>query len=62
MIVMAGSSVVFALFGSGKVQPWDDMEQYYLKEKAKERKGLPMDERLSIVQSKSIEDRQLTRY
>lgn len=59
MIIMAGSSVVFALFGSGEVQPWDDMEQHYLKEKAKEKRGLPMDERLSIVQSKSIEDRQL---
>lgn len=62
MIIMTGSSVVFGLFGSGKVQPWDDMEQYYLKEKAKERRGQPMDERLSIIQSKSIEDRQVTRY
>lgn len=56
MIVMGGSSIVFVLFGSGEVQPWDDWEQFYQREKEKERKGLPMDERLSIRQSKSIED------
>lgn len=53
---MAASSIVFVLFGSGDVQPWDDWEQFYQREKEKGRKGLPMDERLSITQSKSIEE------
>lgn len=53
---MTASSVVYGLFGSGELQPWDDLEQYYLKEKEKAKRGLPMDERLSIVHSKSIED------
>ncbi|XP_026823302.1 sialin-like isoform X1 [Rhopalosiphum maidis] len=56
MIVMTASSVVYGLFGSGELQPWDDLEQYYLKEKEKAKRGLPMDERLSIIYSKSIED------
>lgn len=56
MIVMTASATVFILFGSGEIQPWDDLEQHYLKEKEKQKKGLPMDERLSITQSKSIED------
>lgn len=58
VIVMTTSSLVFGLFGSGDVQPWDDTETYYLNEKEKERRGHPMDERLSIMQSKAIEDRQ----
>lgn len=62
LAVMASSSLVYGLFGSGEVQSWDDIEQYYLKEKEKERRGQPMDERLGIIQSKAIEDRQLTRY
>lgn len=56
MVVMTVSAVVFALFGSGEIQPWDDLEQHYLREKEKQKRGLPMDERLSITQSKSIED------
>lgn len=56
MIVMTASSVVYGLFGSGDLQPWDDLEQHYLKEKEKAKRGLPMDERLSIIHSKSIED------
>lgn len=51
MVVMTASSIVYVLFGTGEVQPWDDLEKYQ-KEKAK--KGLPMDEKQSIVQS--IED------
>ncbi|XP_001947560.2 putative inorganic phosphate cotransporter [Acyrthosiphon pisum] len=56
MIVMTSSSVLYGLFGSGELQPWDDLEQHYLKEKEISEKGLPMDERLSIIHSKSIED------
>lgn len=56
MIIMAGSSIVYVLFGSGEVQPWDDLEQHYLREKEKERRGLPMDERISIKQAREIEE------
>lgn len=56
MVVMVASAIVFVLFGSGDVQPWDDLEQHYLREKEKQKRGLPMDERLSIKQSKTIED------
>lgn len=56
MVIMTTSSIIFGLFGSGEIQPWDDLEQYYLKEKEKQKQGLPMDEKLSIIQSKSIED------
>jgi len=56
MIVMTSSSVLYGLFGSGELQPWDDLEQYYQKEKEKSEKRLPMDEKLSIIHSKSIED------
>lgn len=56
MVFMSTSSLIFGLFGSGEVQPWDDLELHYLKEKEKQKQGLPMDERLSIIQSKSIEE------
>jgi len=56
MVVMAASSVVFGLFGSGEIQPWDDLEQHYLREKEKEKRGLPMAETLSIKQAKTIEE------
>jgi ACS family sodium-dependent inorganic phosphate cotransporter len=56
MVIMTTSSLIFGLFGSGEIQPWDDMEQYYLKEKEKQKQGLPMDEKLSIIHSKSIEE------
>lgn len=56
MVIMGVSSIVFVLFGSGEVQPWDDLEQYYLKEKEKEKRGLPMDERISIRQAREIEE------
>lgn len=56
LVVMTGSSIVYGLFGSGDVQPWDDFEQHYIREKEKQKRGLPMDERLSITQSKSIEN------
>lgn len=58
MIVMTTSSLVFGLFGSGDLQPWNDTELCVLKEEEKER-GLPADERLNITQSKPIEDKQL---
>lgn len=56
LVVMTASSIVYGLFGSGNVQPWDDLEKHYLREKEKQKRGLPMDERLSITQSKTIED------
>ncbi|KAL4123374.1 hypothetical protein QTP88_015570 [Uroleucon formosanum] len=55
MIVMTSTSVLFGLFGSGNLQPWDELEQYYLKENEKLKKGLLIDERLSIIRLKSIE-------
>lgn len=57
LVIMAASSIVYGLFGSGDVQPWDDLEEHYIREKEKQKRGLPMDERLSIKQSKSIEDK-----
>lgn len=61
MVFMSLSSLIFGLFGSGEVQPWDDLEQHYLKEKEKQKQGLPMDERLGIIQSKSIEEGKLSK-
>jgi len=55
MVVMAASSVVYGVFGSGELQPWDNLQQHYLKENEKSQRGLPMNERLSIIQSKSID-------
>lgn len=57
-MIMTGSSVVFELFGSGKVQSWDDVKQSELEKKAKEIRGVSMDE--SLVQhhqnqSKTVE-------
>jgi len=40
MVVMTISSMIFGIFGSGELQPWDDLEQYNLKEKTK--KDLPI--------------------
>lgn len=62
MIIMAVSSLVYVVFGSGEVQPWDDSEDFYQREKKKEKSGLPMDERISLLQSKSIEHGKLLRY
>lgn len=56
MIVMTVSSILFGLFGSGDVQPWDDMEQFEQKEKEKERNGLTMNPKFSKAQLKSIND------
>lgn len=56
MIVMTASSVIYGIFGTGETQPWDDLEQYYLREKEKQKRGLPMDERISIRQSREIEE------
>lgn len=56
MAVMSLSSVVFVIFGTGEVQRWDDLEQYYLHEKEKERRGLPMDEQITIKQARVIEE------
>lgn len=56
MVMMTGTSIVFLLFGSGEVQPWDQMEQYNLRKKEKEKLGLPMDEEISIRQAKMVEE------
>lgn len=47
---------MFLLLGSGEVQPWDNMEQYNLRKKEKEKLGLPMDEQISIKQAKMVEE------
>lgn len=54
LIVMVSSSVVFVVFGSGELQPWDDLEEYHKNENEKKKKGLSMNERSSIV--RSVED------
>ncbi|VVC45758.1 Sugar transporter, conserved site,Major facilitator superfamily domain,Major facilitator [Cinara cedri] len=59
MIVMTVSSAIYGIFGTGELQPWDDLEEYYQREKEKQKKGLPMDERLSIIYSKEIEERRV---
>lgn len=56
MVVMSLSSVVFVVFGTGEVQPWDDLEQHHLREKEKERRGLPIDEQITIKQARVIEE------
>jgi len=56
MVIMTVSTVVYGIYGSGELQPWDDLQQHYLKEKEKSKRGLPMNERLSTIHSKSIDD------
>lgn len=62
IVIMTMSSLVYLLFGSGETQQWDDPEQFYQKEKKKEKSGLVMDERISLLQSESIEHGKLSRY
>jgi len=50
---MVSTSQIFLFFGSGEVQPWDDIKQYRLSENERENK----DEESYIIQLKSIEDR-----
>lgn len=57
MAVMTVSSVAYGMYGTGELQPWDNLQQHYLKENEKSKRGLPMQERLSIIHSKSIDDR-----
>ncbi|XP_060861729.1 putative inorganic phosphate cotransporter isoform X1 [Metopolophium dirhodum] len=56
MAVMTASSVVYGIYGSGELQPWDNLQQHCLKENEKSKRELPMNERLSIIYSKSIDD------
>lgn len=49
---MMSTSIIFVLFGSGEVQPWDDIKQYRLSENEKDHK----DDESNIIQLKSIED------
>ncbi|KAL5245036.1 hypothetical protein ACI65C_012446 [Semiaphis heraclei] len=53
MIVKAASSVLYGLFGSGELQPWDNLEEHNLKEKEKAKSGL--DDKLRIIHSNAIE-------
>lgn len=53
LIVMAATSVVYGLFGTGEVQQWDDPEEFLQREKEKERKGLPMNERLCLINNRT---------
>jgi len=46
------TSIIFAFFGSGEVQPWDDIKQYRLSENEKDNK----DDELNVIHLKSIED------
>jgi len=47
------TSLIFVIFGSGEVQPWDDIKQYRLSENEKDNK---CDESNNVIQLKSIED------
>eukprot|EP00102_Acyrthosiphon_pisum_P023440 XP_016660650.1 PREDICTED: uncharacterized transporter slc-17.2-like isoform X2 [Acyrthosiphon pisum] len=42
MAVMTVSSLVYAIYGSGELQPWDNLQPYYLKENKKSKRGLPI--------------------
>lgn len=52
VIIMMSTSLIFVFFGSGEVQPWDDIKQYRLSENEK---GIKDDES-NVIQLKSIED------
>lgn len=52
VIIMMSSSLIFFLFGSGEVQPWDDIKQYHLSENEKDNKH----DESNVIQLKSIED------
>lgn len=49
---MTATSIVYGLFGTGKIQPWDDPEESFLRERRIENKGLQMDERLSLISNR----------
>jgi len=46
------TSLIFVFFGSGDIQPWDDIQQYRLSENEKDNK----DDESNVLQLKSIED------
>lgn len=46
------TSIIFVFWGSGEVQPWDDIKQYRLSENEKDNK----DDESNIIQLKSIDD------
>jgi MFS transporter, ACS family, solute carrier family 17 (sodium-dependent inorganic phosphate cotransporter), other len=52
VIIMISTSIIFVFFGSGDVQPWDDIKQYRQSENEKENK----DGESNGIQLKSIED------
>lgn len=57
VIIMMSTSIIFVLFGSGEVQPWDDIKQYRLSENEKDHK----DDESNIIQLKSIEDGKISK-
>lgn len=60
MIMMTGTSVVFLLFGSGEVQPWDKTEQYSLSKRGIEKIGTSTDEQENKKQTKTVEEGKLS--
>jgi len=52
VIVMMSTCLIFVVFGSGEVQPWDDIKQYRLSENEKDNK----DDEPIVIQLKTIED------
>jgi len=46
--------MIFVFFGSGEVQPWDDIKQYRLSENEKDHKD--DESKSNVIQLKSIED------
>lgn len=52
VVIMVSTSLIFVLFGSGEVQPWDDIQQYYLSENEKDDK----DDESNVIKLKSIEN------
>lgn len=52
VVIMISTSLIFVLFGSGEVQPWDDIQQYHLSENKTDDK----DDELNVIQLKSIEN------
>jgi len=52
VIIMISTSLIFVIFGSGEVQPWNDIEQYHLSENETDNK----DNKSNVIQLKSIEN------
>lgn len=52
VIIMMSTSIIFVFFGSGEIQPWNDIKQYRLSENEKENK----DSESNVIQLKSIEN------